>query len=199
LPEFRCENAGEFFVMRDFDESRLRERPGVVGEVGSAQAGEEMEGKIEAADEKSCGVSHGAWGNAEVGDEPERAMTSDFCDSVNEGIEFGLGEAVEEEVSDDEIAGILEREGKGVGLVGTQPAFRVRHCCLAAFAKELKHGGAGVDCVGLEVRILGEKSGEEATVSVAYDECAVAIEELWEVVVAAVFESPPRVRYSRKR
>jgi hypothetical protein len=111
-----------------------------------------------------------------------------FCDVVDECVEFGLSEAVEKEVSDDEIIGVLGREGKGVGLVGTQAGFCVRSCLFAAFAEESKHRGADVDCVGLEMGVFGEELGEEAAVSVAQDECSVAIEELREVVVAAIFE-----------
>jgi hypothetical protein len=58
----------------------------------------------------------------------------------------------------------------------------------AVLAEELKHGGADVDCVDFEMRVVFEQLGEEATVSIAQDECAAMIEELWEKVVAAVFE-----------
>jgi hypothetical protein len=57
-------------------------------------------------------------------------------------------------------------------------------------AEEAKHGGAGVDCVGVEVGIVREELGEEAAVSVAEDESAVVVEELREIVEAAVFERP---------
>ena len=40
----------------------------------------------------------------------------------------------------------------------------------------------------LEMVVFGEELGEEVAVSVAQDECSVAIEELREVVVAAIFE-----------
>jgi hypothetical protein len=78
-----------------------------------------------------------------------------------------LGEAVEEEVGDDEVVSRLERNGDCVGVMGAEANGGVGSRCLAAFAKELEHGGADVDCVGVEIRVLLEKLGEEATVAVA--------------------------------
>ncbi len=75
----------------------------VVGEVGGAQAGDDAEGEVEAADEELRGQAHGAGGNAEVGDEPECSGSEGGDDAGDEGVEFGLGEAVEEEVGDDEV------------------------------------------------------------------------------------------------
>jgi hypothetical protein len=42
-------------------------------------------------------------------------------------------------------------------------------------AEEAKHGGAGVDCVGLKVRVLREELSEEASVSVAEDQSVAAV------------------------
>ena len=75
----------------------------MVGEVGGAEAGEDAEGEVEAADEELCGETHEAGGDAEVGDEPEGAGSEVWGDAGDEGVEFGLGEAVEEEVGDDEV------------------------------------------------------------------------------------------------
>ena len=74
------------------------------GRAGDAQAGEDAEGEVEAADEERAG-SPGAGGNAEVGDEPEGVGGEVGCDAGGEGFELGLGEAVEEEVGDDEVVG----------------------------------------------------------------------------------------------
>ena len=52
LPEFRGEDAGEAVLLGDSGEAGLGERGGVVGEVGGAEAGEEAEGEVEAADEE---------------------------------------------------------------------------------------------------------------------------------------------------
>jgi hypothetical protein len=83
----------------------------VVGELGGAKAGEEAEGKVEGADDEFGGKMHGAVGNAEVGDEPECSGTQVLCSAFDEGVEVGLGEAVQEEVSDDEVVGVFERKG----------------------------------------------------------------------------------------
>ncbi len=47
---------------------------------------------------------------------------------MDEGFEFGLGEAVEEEVGDDEVVGLGWGEGEGVGVVGLE-AVCVVGCC----------------------------------------------------------------------
>ena len=57
-----------------------------------------------------------------------------------------------------------------------------------AAAKEFEHGSAGVDCVGVEVRIGAEKPSQKAAVSIAEDEGAFLLEELGEEVDAALFE-----------
>jgi hypothetical protein len=98
-------------LMGDSDQAGLGEWRGVVGETGSAESGEEAEGEVEAADEELCGETHGARGDAEVGDEPEGSGSEGGSDAVDEGVEFGLGEAVEEEVGDDEVVGAYERVG----------------------------------------------------------------------------------------
>jgi len=166
LPDFGGKEAGESRLAGDSGESGLCEWCCVVGEVGGAEAGEDAEGQVEAADEESGWKMHWAGGYLEVGDNPEGPGTCVFCDAGDEGIEFGLGEAVEEEVGDDEIVGALEWEGQGVCLVDVEARFGMGYS-FAALAKELKHGGAGVDCVGVEVRVLCKELGKEAAVSVA--------------------------------
>ena len=78
----------------------------MVGEVGGAETGEDAEGEVESADEEL--LRGGAWagGDAEVGDEPEGSGSERGGDAGDEGVEFGLGEAVEEEVGDDEVVGV---------------------------------------------------------------------------------------------
>jgi hypothetical protein len=59
----------------------------------------------------------------------------------------------------------------------------------AALAKEMEHGSAGVDRIGVEVRVLCEELGEEAAVTVAKDEGSFALKEAGQVVEAAALES----------
>ncbi len=59
--------------------------------------------------------------------------------------------------------------------MGAEALGAVGRCGFAALAKELEHGGAGVDGVGVEVRVVGEELGEEAAVSVAEDESALLL------------------------
>ena len=162
-----CEEASQVMLVGDSGEAGLREGCGVVGEAGCAETGEDAEGEVEAADEELCRDTHGAGGDAEVGDEPEGSGGEGGSDASDERVEFGLGEAVEEEVGDDEVVLLFEREGDGVGVMGAEASGGVGSCCFAALAEELKHCGAGVDCVGAKVRVLLEELGEEASVAVA--------------------------------
>jgi hypothetical protein len=109
---------------------------------------------------------------------------------VDQGLEVGLGEAVEEEVGDDEIVFFFGRRGEvqGAGVIDLQAGYDVAVDCFAAAAKELEHDGAGVDGFGVKVRVLREELREEATVSVAEDEGSFLLEQGGEVVEAAAFE-----------
>jgi hypothetical protein len=111
----------------------------------------------------------------------------------DQGFEVGLGEAVEEEVSDDEVVffslfSVKRGEVEGVGMVDSQAGGDVEGGCFAAAAEEFEHSGAGVDGVGLEAWVLCEELSEEATVSVAEDEGSLLLEESGEVVDAAALE-----------
>ena len=88
-------------LLGDSGEAGLGEGCGVVGELGGAEASEDAEGEVEAADDEFGGEMHGAAGNAEVGDDPASPGRERVSDAGNESVELGLGETVEEEVSDD--------------------------------------------------------------------------------------------------
>jgi hypothetical protein len=169
LPEFGGEEAREAELMGDSGQAGLGEGRGVVGEAGGAETGEEAEGEVEGADEELCGETHGARWDAEVGDQPEGSGMQVLCDAGDESVELGLGEAVEEEVGDDEVVGTFQRVDECVGVVRAQAKSGVGRCCFATLAEELEHGGAGVDCVGVELGVVLEELGEEATVTVAQD------------------------------
>jgi hypothetical protein len=160
----------------------------VVGKVGGAEAGEEAEGHVEGADEESGGETHWAGGYSEVGDEPGGFRDERGSDAVDEGVEIGLGEAVEEEVGDDEIVRAFEGCGEDVGVVGAEADVYVWSGGFAALPEEFEHGGAGVYGISVDVLVVCKELGEETTVSIAYDQCAAVVEELWEVVEAAVLE-----------
>ncbi len=98
LPEFGGEEAEEADVPGDGGEAGAGEWGGVAGQAGGAEAGEDAEGEVEAADEEDGGETHRAGGDAEVGDEPEGVGSEVGGESGDEGVEFGLSETVEEEV-----------------------------------------------------------------------------------------------------
>ena len=103
-PDFCGEQAEEGVVLGGADEARAAERGFVVGEVGGAEAGEEAEGEVEGADVETGDGAERSGGDAEVGDEPEGVGGDAGGGGGDELIDFGLGEAVEEEVGDDEVA-----------------------------------------------------------------------------------------------
>jgi hypothetical protein len=188
LPEFGDQETSEAVSMGDSGEACLLEGRGVVGELRGAESGEDAKGEIESADKDLRWKAHQTARDLEVGDQPEGSGRECWRDAVNEGIEIGLGEAVQEEVRDDEIVGRIERTGEGVGLMGVEARGRVRGHSFAAFAEEFEHGCAGVNRIGVETRILSEELGEKAAVAVAEDEGSLALEEAGEVVEAALLE-----------
>ncbi len=158
LPDFCVKKAEQEFVAGDAGEAGGGEGGLGVGEVGDAEAGEDAEGEVEGADvEGGEGAEEWALGDGEVGEEPEGAGGGVGGDVLGEGGEFGLGEAVEEEVGDDEVgvagypAGVEGRGWKQVQRPRSEgsDALDVR---LAAVAEEVEHGGAGIDGEGAEVR-----------------------------------------------
>ena len=109
-------------------------------------------------------------------------------DAGDEGFQVGLSEAVEEEVGDNEIIGASERDSECAGLMGVEVLGCVGRGGFAALAEELQHGGASVDCIGVEGRVLREELGEETAVSVADYQGLFLIEKAEEEVEAAAFE-----------
>ena len=163
----------------------------MIGETAGAEAGEDAEDKVEGAGEKFCGEAHGAGGgDAEVGDEPEGFGSVGGGGAEDEGFQIGLGEAVEEEMGDDEVVffGGGAGEGEGVGLVGVESGGGVGCGCLAAAAEEFEHGFAEVYRVGVEMTVCCEELGQKAAVSVAEDEGSPLLMEAGKVVETAAFE-----------
>jgi hypothetical protein len=153
-----------------------------------AEAGKDTKGKVESSDNNSGGEMHGAGRNAEVGDEPQRIGCKSWGDAGDESVEFVLGEAVQEEVSYDEIVRTSGSDAEGGGVMDLEASGGVGGTGFASSAKELEHGGAAVYGVGLEMGIGGHQGGEEAAVSVAENQCVATVKQLREVVGAAAFE-----------
>ena len=114
--------------------------------MGGAETGEEAEGEVEAADQKFCREAHGADRDAEVGEEPEGSRGEGGSDASDQGLEFGLGEAVEEEVCDDQVVGVFKWDSESVGLVGMKASCGVRGCCFAALAFALSAFSFAFNC-----------------------------------------------------
>jgi hypothetical protein len=105
LPEFCVDEAEEAFVAGDASEAGAGEGGLRVGQVVGSEARKDAEGEIEGADVKGGeGFEERGAGWAEVGQDPEGAG-ADGGEAEGEAIDFGLVEAVEEEVGDDEVGG----------------------------------------------------------------------------------------------
>ena len=185
LPDFCVEEAAEELVAGDAREAGGGEGGLGVGEAGDAEAGEDAEGEVEEADvEGGEGRRMGLGGMAKSERSQRVPGAGVRGDSVGEGLKFGLGEAVEEEVGDDEVGAWGWCDGEGGGLEGAD-AFGIG---LAAVVEEVKHGGAGVDGEGAEVGSACQEAGEEAAVAVAEDEGSAAGWEVVEEVGAGALE-----------
>jgi hypothetical protein len=187
-PEFGGEEAGEAMLTGDAGQAELKQGRSVVGKCSGAEVGDDTEGEVEAADEESGGEFCEVGGDAEVREEPEGGGLHFFCDAGDDGVQFGLGEAVEEEVRDGEVVGVFERESEGVGLLGAQAMSGVGDGRFAALTEELEHGGAGVDREDMDVRVGGEERGSEAAVSVAEDQRVAAVAEFGQIVETSYLE-----------
>jgi hypothetical protein len=185
LPDFCVKNPEQEFVAGDAGEARSGEGRLRIGKVGDAQAGEDAEGQVERADvERGEGAEDGSLRNGEVGEEPEGTGSGLGGEVLGEAGEFGLGEAVEEEMSDDEVGVGSRSDGEGRGLEGADAVEEG----LAAAAEESEHGGAGIDGQGTEVWPAIEEPGEETAVPVTEDERLVAGREIGEKMSAGALQ-----------
>ncbi len=113
LPDFCVKNAVKDLVAGDAVEAGSGEGGLGVGEMRDAEVGENAEGEVEEADVKRGDrADERAIGDGEIREEPESAGGGVGGEGLGEDVELGLGEAVEEEVGDDEVGvrgGVMER------------------------------------------------------------------------------------------
>ena len=160
-----------------------------VGQVRDAQAGEHAEGKVERADVGSAkGPQQWMARDLEVGDHPEAAALYLFAKTLCECIDLRLGQAVEEEVRDDEVGVWRSVDFQGRTVNGTEASGGGRGRLHAAPAKQVEHRGAGVDGGGVQRGVLLHQSSEEAAVAIAQDEGVRAALELRKEVEADVLQ-----------
>jgi predicted rRNA methylase YqxC with S4 and FtsJ domains len=98
--------------------------------------------------------------------------------------------AIEEEVSDYKIVVASKRKTQRIGVMNAQAAIRVSSRRLRTLAKQSKHRDTRVDRIGPQFRIMREQLRKKAAVSIAQDQCAPAVAQLWKVVSAAPFKRP---------
>ncbi len=159
-------------------EACLLQRRFVVGEVGSAQTGQEAEGEVEDSDVEAAREVEKAGGDAEVGVEPEGSRGQVRRQFGDEGFEFGLGKAVKEEVGGDQVCFPGDCVFQGAVIVCVEAMGSAVNGRFAALAEKLKHGGAGVYRVGVYAEICLEELGEEATVSIAEYQGLFSVEQV---------------------
>ena len=172
--------------MGDADQTGPGEGGGVIGKTGDAEACQKAEGEIQGADENSCGIAGCAGWDAEVGYEPETVGRKGGREAPGEIVHLVLGEAIEEEVGDDEVGWGGGDVGEGALLVGLEARAGVDGRGPAV--EELQHGGADVYGIGVELTIAFEELGEEAAVAVAENQGSSTIVEAWEEVGAGALE-----------
>jgi len=191
-PEFGGQETGAGELLVDAHQTGASEGGVVVWQGSDPQAGEDPEGEVEESDEELCGPSEWAGGDAEVRDEPQGVGRQPGSESGGEEVELGLGEAVQEEVGDDQIVRVQGwgfRKGQGVGVVRVK-LDRGSAVGLALLAEQPEHGKACIDGISLSLRILVEEPGEEAAISVAQSKHLLGRVgvELGQEVEAAAFE-----------
>jgi hypothetical protein len=105
-------------------------------------------------------------------------------DGLGEGLDFGLGKAVEEEVGDDEVGVGRRADGEGGALEDSDAVDEG----LAAVVQKLQHGGAAIDGQGPQVGPVFEEAGEEAAVAISEEEGLMAGWEFAEEVSAGALQ-----------
>lgn len=189
LPELGDKQATEEGLGGLATEAGLGEQGLPGGNAADAEAREKAKGGIKSGDESAGDESAetAAGGNLKFRDEPERAGSEVRAEAGDEGGGFRFGQAIEEEVGDDEVVAVGGRvEAAGVGAGGGEPMARAD--AGGSVGEQAEHGGAEVDGVGVEIRMAGEKTGEEAAVAIAQDERLAGWGERGQVMEAAAFE-----------
>ena len=152
LPYLADEKAAEPLVSIDELEITGAERGGVVWQAVHGEPSEEAEGRIETPDDESCRDRKQTGGNREFGDDPAGSRTEQGANALSEGMDFGSREAVEKEVSDDEVVVTAWCELARVGAVQIDAIL----CSDSGYSitQKTQHRRAQVDAVGMESLIL---------------------------------------------
>ena len=103
MPQLCDQEGVEERLSSDAREARFGKRCLVNGKPAGLESGESSEGKVEAGDEEACRSAKRIVRCMKVRDEPERAGGKLRQDTLDKRIQLRLCEAVEEEVSDNEI------------------------------------------------------------------------------------------------
>lgn len=174
LPELGVKDAEEEGAAGDAAQAGARESRLRIGEAGDAEAGEQAKGEIERTDvEAGERAKESMRREGEVADQPEAAGCEPVGEPGGEGLDLGLGEAVEKEVGGDEVGrggqgG--EIEGECAGVQGGQAGGGAGDAASCAAAQAAEHSGGGVDGEGAAGGVTEQELGEKAAVAVAENE-----------------------------
>jgi hypothetical protein len=189
LPSFGIEQTAAALMPFDACEACGGECLLGIWQMGDAKSCKQAECKVQGADVSgSNGPQQGVARYSEVGDDPE-AAGRDLCgEPLDEGIDLGLREAVEEEVGRDEIGvrrgiglegGAMDRCEAGGGAGGRAQA---------ALLQQSQHLRARVHRRGVKRGVLGHEASKEAAIAISEDERVAAILQLREEVEARAFQ-----------
>ena len=143
LPQLGHKKPSQKLLTVEAGEPGTRERRSMVGQASGLQPGENAEAKIEAVDKQPRGDAERTLRNLEVGDDPYRARGKLGCNVLDQLVQLRLAEAVEKEMSDNEVVGLAFRglEAKGVDLADPEPIAPMG----AALTQKVEHSCAAVD------------------------------------------------------
>jgi hypothetical protein len=122
LPEFGGKEASKAVVLVYAGQSGFSEGGRMVGEPDGAKAGKDAKDEVKGADEYERWKTHATGWDAEIGEEPESLWRKGGGNTCKEDFKFGLGKAIDEEVSNDEVVDLraLRCKGEGVGVVSSE-------------------------------------------------------------------------------
>ncbi len=153
------------------------------------EPGEQTEDGVKGRDDAlgETSLNHARTRHLEFRDEPSGSGYELRPQAGDEAVGFGLGQAVEKEVRDDEVvAGGWRAKDARIG-TGCGQAVQVALFC-DAFAEQVEHRRRSVDGISPQIGRGGEQAGQETAISIAEDQSAASGEERGNVMESAALQ-----------
>jgi hypothetical protein len=174
--------------MHNADKARPSERCDVIGQANRLQTSKNAKCQVKAMNKDSRGKAHPSSRNTEIRNKPECSRLKSRSDPRNQCVELRLSKAIKKEVRDDKIIATRKREGQCVRVIRAEASIGVESRRFAPLAEKFKHRGTCINCVGFEMRVTREELSEETAISIAQDQCALTVAELWKEVSTTLFQ-----------